>query len=64
MLERTAEGLKQAPELGKEHTLLLNGRLHFLEGDIDLDKEIKEKQPSLIYRVSWAEEALSRISLN
>ena len=64
MLERTAEGLKQAPELGKKHTLLLNGRLHFLEGDIDLDKEIKEKQPSLIYRVSWAEEALSRVSLN
>lgn len=64
MLERTAKGLKQVPELGNEHTLLLNGSLHVLSGDADIDDEIKEKQPSLIYRVSWATEALSKVSLN
>jgi DNA-binding transcriptional MerR regulator len=64
MLERTAHGLKKIPELKSENTLLLNGSLSVLGGDADIDAEIKEKQPSLIYRVSWAAEALAKAHLN
>jgi DNA-binding transcriptional MerR regulator len=64
MLERTAHGLKEVSELKSENTLLLNGRLSVLDDDADIDDEIKVKQPSLIYRVSWATEALSRAQLN
>lgn len=63
MLERTAHGLKKV-ELDSEDTLLLNGSLHVLKGGADIDDEIKEKQPSLVYRVSWATEVLSKASLN
>jgi DNA-binding transcriptional MerR regulator len=64
MLERTAHGLKEVSELEGEDTLLLNGKLSVLKGGADIDAEIKEKQPSLIYRVSWATEALAKAHLN
>jgi DNA-binding transcriptional MerR regulator len=64
MLERTACGLKEVSELEGEDTLLLNGKLYVLKGGADIDAEIKEKQPSLIYRVSWATEALTKAHLN
>jgi DNA-binding transcriptional MerR regulator len=64
MLERTAHGLREVSELEGEDMLLLNGKLSVLKGGADIDAEIKEKQPSLIYRVSWATEALSKAHLN
>jgi DNA-binding transcriptional MerR regulator len=64
MLERTAQGLKQIPTLDSEDTILVNGSLSVLKGGSDIDEAIEEAQPSVIYRVEWAAEALSKANLN
>jgi DNA-binding transcriptional MerR regulator len=63
MVERTARGLQEVPALENEDTLLVNGKLSVLKGDDDIDAAIDEAQPSLIYRVSWASEALEHAHL-
>jgi DNA-binding transcriptional MerR regulator len=63
MLERTAEGLKKVPELESADTILVNGRLTVLKGGDDLDAAIDEAQPSVVYRVAWASEALEQANL-
>ncbi|MFT3864595.1 MAG: MerR family transcriptional regulator [Solirubrobacterales bacterium] len=63
MLERTAEGLKEVPELDIEDTILVNGHLTVLKGGDDLDAAIDEAQPSVVYRVVWASEALEQADL-
>lgn len=63
MIERTAEGLKEAPALEPADTLLVNGKVSVLKGGQDIDAAIDEAQPSLIYRVSWASDALEHAQL-
>jgi len=63
MIERTAEGLKGVAELDTADTILVNGRLTVLKGGADLDAAIDDAQPSVVYRVAWASEALEQTDL-
>lgn len=63
MVERTARGLQEVPDLEPEDTLLLNGKLSVLKADEDIATAIDEAQPSLVYRVAWASEALEHADL-
>jgi DNA-binding transcriptional MerR regulator len=63
MIERTAQGLKEAPPLEPADTLLVNGKVSILKGGEDIAGAIDQAQPSVIYRVSWASDALEHAQL-
>jgi DNA-binding transcriptional MerR regulator len=64
MVERTARGLQKVSALESEDTLLVNGKVTVLKGGENIEAAIDEAQPSLIYRVEWASDALQQANLN
>ncbi len=63
LLERTAAGMEGIPELKSDDTLLVNGKVSVLKGGEDLGAAIDQAQPSVVYRVVWATDALERTDL-
>lgn len=58
LIERTATELREWSTLETDDTLLVNGKLSVLKGNADINAAISEAKPSLIYRVSWASDAI------
>jgi DNA-binding transcriptional MerR regulator len=58
LVERTAKGLHGVPELAGDDVLLVNGKVQVLPNGEDLDAALDEARPSVVYRVSWATDAL------
>jgi DNA-binding transcriptional MerR regulator len=59
VLERTARGLRNQTELRGDEVLLINGEVSLLSGGESLEAALSEAQPSLVYSVGWASEALA-----
>jgi DNA-binding transcriptional MerR regulator len=57
LVERTAKGLCDL-ELEDDGVLLVNGKVQVLPGGADLDTALDEDRPSVVYRISWAADAL------
>jgi hypothetical protein len=63
LLERTAAGMEAIAELKSDDTLLVNGKVSVLKGGEDLGAAIDQAQPSVVYRVVWATDALEQTDL-
>lgn len=61
LVERTAEGIRDL-ELEYDGVLLVNGKVQVLSAGDDLDTALDQAMPSVVYRISWASEALKKIS--
>jgi DNA-binding transcriptional MerR regulator len=59
VLERTAAELQSGTKLGPDDVLVINGRVEVLAGDRQITEALGRKEPALLYRVSWALEALA-----
>jgi DNA-binding transcriptional MerR regulator len=63
LLERTAAGLDQLPDFVPDDKILVNGTVSLVRAGEDLEDAIEQARPSLVYRVSWAFEALRQVDL-
>lgn len=61
LVERTAEGIRDL-ELEDDGVLLVNGKVQVLSAGDDLDTALNQAMPSVVYRISWASEALKKPS--
>lgn len=63
LIERAAEELQQWPILHPDDIVLVNGHVSVLKPTDNLNEAIKEAKPSVVYRVSWAVDALKEPDL-